>query len=80
MALTIPAHLRTMLVLHLGAIIRWWMGFALGALFARLWIQFGLGRDVDTKRFLDAARWLEVAFLVAAVGAGGVVLIQLLTS
>ena len=33
-------------------------GVALGALFARLWIQFGLGRDVDTKRFLDAARWL----------------------
>ena len=42
MALTIPAHLRTMLVLTLGVTIRWWMGFALGALFARLWIEFGL--------------------------------------
>ena len=55
-------------------------GLCAGALFARLWIQFGLRRDVDKKRFLDAARWLEVAFLVAAVGAGGVVLIQLLAS
>ena len=56
MALTIPAHLRTMLVLHLGATIRWWMGFALGALFARLWIQFGLGRDVDKPELDPEAR------------------------
>ena len=78
MALTIPAHLKTMLVLHLGAIIRWWMGFALGALFVRLWIQFGLRRDLDAKRFLDVARWADLAFLVAAIAAAAVVLFQLL--
>jgi len=66
-----------MLVLHVDAIIRRWLGYALEALFGRLWLQFGLRRDL-AKTFLDAARWLEVAFLVAAVGAGGVILIQLL--
>ena len=68
-----------MLVLHVGAIIRWWLGFALRALFGRLWITFGLRPDL-AKIVLDASKWLEVAFLVAAVAAGGLVLIQLLTT
>ena len=68
-----------MLVLHVGAIIRWWLGFALRALFSRLWITFGLRPDL-AKTVLDASKWLEVAFLVAAVAAGGLVLIQLLTT
>jgi hypothetical protein len=68
-----------MLVLHLGVIIRWWIGYALGALFAPVGSLRASPR-FSAKGFLDAASWVEAAFLVAAVGAGGVLLIQLLTS
>ena len=67
-----------MIVLNLGAIIRWWAGFALGALFARLWVQFGHGHD--PRLFLNAAGWAELAFLVAAIGAGGVMLLHLVVT
>jgi hypothetical protein len=51
-------------VLHVGASMRWWLEFALGALFATLWARFAPRRDVKT--FLNAARWLEAALPVAA--------------
>ena len=66
-----------MLVLHLGATIRWWLGYALVALLVQLWIRFALRRD--PMPFLNASKWVEAGLLLAAVGAGGVVLIQVMS-